>query len=206
MAKKTYSVASISSKKRGKFTAVFIVLTVYCFSFSLALTTDFFDKSVKSSQIVIKSEYELNRKLNINTASYDELILLHSIGDVLATRIIDFRSNVHSFESIDEIRLVYGIDEVIFSKIKDEICVADYNVLDKKQNMATSVKFPVDLNTCSLYELSQIPEVSKDVAEKLIDLRTKIGKFDRIEEVLMVDSIGKKLYNTIINYAYVKRQ
>ncbi|MDF2616972.1 MAG: hypothetical protein K0Q47_1628 [Sedimentibacter sp.] len=61
-------------------------------------------------------------KININTASKDDLMSLTGIGDVYAERIIDYRS-VKVFSSIEEIKDVQGIGDKIFEKIKDSITI-----------------------------------------------------------------------------------
>lgn len=61
-------------------------------------------------------------KININTASKDNLMSLPGIGEVYAQRIIDYRS-VKVFSSIEEIKEVQGIGDKIFEKIKDSITI-----------------------------------------------------------------------------------
>lgn len=60
---------------------------------------------------------------NINTAGSDELIKLPGIGEVLAERIIDYRSENGAFESISDIMAVTGIGEAKYLAIRDYICV-----------------------------------------------------------------------------------
>ncbi len=61
-------------------------------------------------------------KININTASKDNLMSLTGIGEVYAQRIIDYRS-LKVFSSIEEIKEVQGIGDKIFEKIKDSITI-----------------------------------------------------------------------------------
>lgn len=61
-------------------------------------------------------------KININTASKENLMSLPGIGEVYAQRIIDYRS-VKIFSSIEEIKEVQGIGDKIFEKIKESITV-----------------------------------------------------------------------------------
>lgn len=64
-----------------------------------------------------------NKKININTASIEELQKLPGIGPAKARAILDYRTNNGSFESIEEIKKVKGIGEKIYEKIKELIDV-----------------------------------------------------------------------------------
>lgn len=61
-------------------------------------------------------------KVNINTASKDELKTLKGIGDTLAQNIIDYRKE-SKFEEIEDILNVNGIGESKYEAIKEYICV-----------------------------------------------------------------------------------
>lgn len=60
--------------------------------------------------------------ININTASADELKSLNGIGDVMAERIIEYRSS-NAFKSKEDIMSVEGIGSKTYEKIKDRIAV-----------------------------------------------------------------------------------
>lgn len=62
-------------------------------------------------------------RVNINTATLEELTTLPGIGDTRARAIIDYREQNGAFGSIEDIMQVTGIKEKSFSKIKDSICV-----------------------------------------------------------------------------------
>lgn len=61
-------------------------------------------------------------KVNINTATKDELQNLPGIGPALAEKIIEYRQN-RKFSNIDDIKKVSGIGEKRFDAIKDFIIV-----------------------------------------------------------------------------------
>ena len=62
-------------------------------------------------------------KININTASMEELDKLSGIGPSLAKAIIDYRTKNGPFKKIEDINDVKGIGDALFEKIKDQITV-----------------------------------------------------------------------------------
>lgn len=66
-----------------------------------------------------------NGKININTASTEELETLPNIGPVKAQAIINYRNEHGPFQKIEDIINVSGIGPVTFDKIKDSITVGE---------------------------------------------------------------------------------
>ena len=64
------------------------------------------------------SEKKATYPVNINTASKRELDALPGIGEVLAQRIIDYRSANGPFSTVDELTKVKGIGEKTLEKLK----------------------------------------------------------------------------------------
>lgn len=62
-------------------------------------------------------------KVNINTASADELMKLSGIGESKAAQIISYREKNGAFKKIEDIMNITGIKEGVFGKIKDDITV-----------------------------------------------------------------------------------
>ena len=56
-----------------------------------------------------KAKLAQGAKVNINTASADELAKLPRVGPKMAQRILEYRSAHKSFKSVDELRNVKGI-------------------------------------------------------------------------------------------------
>lgn len=64
-----------------------------------------------------------NGKVNINTASEEELTTLTGIGNTRAKSIVEYREINGGFQTIEDLMKVDGIKEGVFEKIKDSITV-----------------------------------------------------------------------------------
>lgn len=62
-------------------------------------------------------------KININTATSDELKELNGIGDSKAASIIQYREENGAFAKPEDIINVSGISQTLYEKIKDFITV-----------------------------------------------------------------------------------
>ena len=77
-------------------------------------------ENVKEDNITTKKE---GTKVNINTASLEELDQLPGIDYAIAQRIIDYRSEHGEFKKVEDIQEVKGIGDAKFNEIKDDITV-----------------------------------------------------------------------------------
>ncbi len=65
-------------------------------------------------------------KININTATVEDLVQLKGIGDVYAKRIVAYREAHGAFESIDALINVKGISKKTVEKNKHKITTVDH--------------------------------------------------------------------------------
>lgn len=63
------------------------------------------------------------KKVNINTATAEELMTLKGIGEKKAEAIIEYREAHGPFESIEDLKNVKGIGEKVFESIEAEITI-----------------------------------------------------------------------------------
>lgn len=120
-------------KNKILFILISVIYVLFCacivlgVSWHRASTTEFIKQDIFSE--VTEGEASdsaqisdnIAEKVNINTATKEQLIALPGIGEVTAQRIIDYRNEYGRFATIDEIKNVKGIGEVKFEKIKDLI-------------------------------------------------------------------------------------
>jgi len=59
--------------------------------------------------------------ININTAGIDELDKLSGVGPAIAQRIIDYRDKSGGFKDVNEIKMVSGVGDILYEKIKEQI-------------------------------------------------------------------------------------
>lgn len=79
----------------------------------------------KVGENIEKSQFPISnvqsKVVRLNSASLEELDKLDGVGPAIAQRIIDYRTENGGFKSVEEIKLVPGIGDKMFEKIKDEI-------------------------------------------------------------------------------------
>src|SRR5258706_485535 len=81
--------------------------------------------ATKSSTARAGAKVGPGEKININTANVTELDKLPGIGPAKAQAIIDYRTQIGNFKSIEDIQKVKGIKAGEFAKVKDHIKTAD---------------------------------------------------------------------------------
>ncbi len=70
-----------------------------------------------------ENHIQIHNKININSATQQELQKLKGVGPALASRIIAYREEIGRFDNIDEIKHIKGIGDKLFEKIRPYIIV-----------------------------------------------------------------------------------
>lgn len=77
----------------------------------------------KESNTMESFENKDSNKVNINTATVQELDSLPGVGEATANKILNYRQENGKFKSVEEIKNVNGIGEKKYEDLKDAICV-----------------------------------------------------------------------------------
>jgi competence protein ComEA len=78
-----------------------------------------------SSGVALAAKPAPTGKVNINTASVDQLTTLPGVGPKLAARIVEYRQKSGAFKSAQELMNVQGIGEKNFQSIQSYLTVGD---------------------------------------------------------------------------------
>lgn len=70
-----------------------------------------------------KGKAQSTEKVNLNTATAEQLQTLPGIGPAMAKRVLEYRAKVGKFTKVEEILNVKGFGEKRFQKIKDRLLV-----------------------------------------------------------------------------------
>jgi competence protein ComEA len=55
----------------------------------------------------------------------------------------------------------------------------------------------INLNSATVEQLESLPGIGPAMAKTIVEHRTKVGKFNRIEEIMKVKGIGEKKFQKI---------
>ncbi|MDK2907442.1 MAG: competence protein ComEA [Petrotoga sp.] len=136
------------------------------------------------------NSYQEN-KIDLLTASVEELIGLPGIGPAKAQAIINYRQE-KGFREIEDIMNVSGIGKKTFSNIKDYIYLSEviYEVMDDK----------VNINEASSEELESLPGIGEVSAQKIIEYRAikRISSLDDLKKIGIPYSTIEKMEGKIV--------
>ncbi|OOC47672.1 competence protein ComEA [Thermosipho sp. 1223] len=171
---------------KEKYFKEFVIL----FLIFLVLTTAVFQKKeiVHEKQKRVYSE----QIIDINTATYDQLLALPGIGPTKAKNIIDYREKNGMFYALDDLLNVSGIGSSTLKKMKPFLRLSKVKNVTKEK-----VEDKININTASIDELMKLPGIGKVKAREIINYRNKNGLFSSKDELLNVKGIGPKTLEKI---------
>ncbi len=103
-----------------------LVVSLYIIGLSIWQNRTYEPPVINEEPIYVESEVRTtqeNPKLNLNSATKEELMTLDGIGEKTAERILIKREQLGTFRVIEQLQEINGIGEVTFNRIKDYITV-----------------------------------------------------------------------------------
>ncbi|MFP2997680.1 helix-hairpin-helix domain-containing protein [Spongiivirga sp. MCCC 1A20706] len=152
---------------------------------------DFKNTKKKSTSVSKKSKVPIVVK-DMNAVSEEELKQISGIGDVLAARIIKFRTALGGFLIEDQLYDVYGLKPEIVNKLKERYAVLTKPTIEK-----------LNINEVSAYDLSSLTYINYPLAKQIIAYRDSVGGFQSIDELTKIQGFPVKKINRIGLYLLI---
>ncbi|HPQ20027.1 MAG TPA: ComEA family DNA-binding protein [bacterium] len=144
-------------------------------------------------------------RININTATIDDLVKLKGIGPSTAETIIAFREKNGPFASFEDLAKVPGLGEKKIAKFKDKITFGKIDKKILKEKLAITADGKINLNLATEEDLVKVEGIGPGTAKKIIKYREEHKKFKSVEELREVPGIGQKKFEQISKYLTVTR-
>jgi len=135
-----------------------------------------------------KSKFTEPLLVNINQADSFEFRKLSGIGEKYSSRIVRYRNWLGGFHSKEQLLEVYGIDSTLF------ITISPY--LQMEGNSLRRV----NINYCSVKDLSSHPYISHKLAKLIVKYREHHGTYSSLEELKKIPLIDEQLFRKIAVY------
>ncbi|GCC28956.1 endonuclease/exonuclease/phosphatase family domain-containing protein 1-like isoform X2 [Chiloscyllium punctatum] len=162
-----------------------------------------FSAACNFSNILVNQE-----RLNINTATEEELMTLPGVNRMVAQNIVEYRECIGGFKKVEDLALVSGIGAARLEQVKLEICVTNSKSIGSAQHSPSSTrKDPysetlssasrINVNTATVAQLMNLQGISDRIARGIVSYRKECGPFETVDDLLKVTSVSSSLLNAV---------
>jgi competence protein ComEA len=135
-----------------------------------------------------------------NTVTREQLIAL-GFKEKTANTFINYRSKGAHFNSKQDVKKVYGVNEELFNRISPYILIPNTGQKPSsfaQQEPKTKKQIRViELNTADSVSLLPLPGIGPSFAKRIIKYRDLLGGYYAIEQLKEVYGFTDSLYNTV---------
>lgn len=140
-------------------------------------------------------------KVNLNTATIEDLMQIEGIGEKTAQNIITYREKIGKYTFLEQLLDVEGIGEKKLDAWKSYLILDGVvtTTTSSTQSATTTTATTVfsgvlNLNTATKEELMLISGIGEATATKIVEYREHIGGFTSLEQLMEIDGIGEKKF------------
>uniref|UniRef100_A0A8C6MZL7 Endonuclease/exonuclease/phosphatase family domain-containing protein 1 n=1 Tax=Mus spicilegus TaxID=10103 RepID=A0A8C6MZL7_MUSSI len=176
-----------------------------------------FSAACNFSNILVNQE-----RLNINTATEEELMTLPGVTRAVARSIVEYREYIGGFKKVEDLALVSGVGATKLEQVKFEICVSskgnsaqhspsslrrDLLAEQQPHHLTTTVPLTprVNINTATLAQLMSVRGLSEKMALSIVDYRREHGPFRSVEDLVRMDGINAAFLDRIRHQVFAER-
>lgn len=153
---------------------------------------------------------------DLNAADIPSLMRVDGVGEGLAAAIVRYREEIGGFVRRSQLMDISGIGETLMSQIMAEFEITGElpetgppPVNDTKTTTTITTEktppVPQNLNEIGREALLDIPEMTEQLADEILDLRGKIKAFHTVYELCLLDGISEQFVTErICPYLYIE--
>ena len=149
-----------------------------------------------------------SQRIDLNSATHAELLLLPGVGENLAERIVQVRAKA-PFQKVDDLRKVSGIGPATLERLRAWVFVAvearpasapsglpitvePSRRPGAKPKKGTGLTQAINVNSAAADELQQIPGIGPKLSARIVDERAR-KPFQAVADLRRVPGIGPKI-------------
>ena len=136
--------------------------------------------------------------IDINSADSASWAALPGIGAVLSRRIVRYREMRGGFQSLQDLRKVYGLSDSVYQLLLPFLRVSSAPTLTTK---VASIDTAF-LNRSTVKQLMIRMGISYEVARAIVGFRQQYGSFQQVEDLRKIAFIHDSLYRQIMRANY----
>lgn len=114
---------------------------------------------------------------DLNKAEAEELQKVNGIGEVLANRIVNYRTKIGGFRSEIQLKDIYGLNYETREKLRQQFQVFK----DEEFGL-------ININKAKILDLVDVPYIKYELAREIIDYRQLHEKISSFEELSKIES------------------
>ena len=142
-------------------------------------------------------------RIEINTASAQELARLPRVGLALAQRIVAYRDSVGPFASLATLDSVSGIGPGMLRVVSPHLAFSF--VAGRERSLSTLSPHPppdtlptlVNLNSATSAELEKLPLIGPSRAIAIVQWRERHGTFKDMDDLVLVPGVSRRMAEAI---------
>ncbi|XP_046794083.1 endonuclease/exonuclease/phosphatase family domain-containing protein 1 [Gallus gallus] len=168
-----------------------------------------FSAACNFSNILVNQE-----RLNINTATEEELMTLPGVTRAVAQNIVEYREYIGGFKKVEDLALVSGVGAAKLEQVKFEICVsskgssAQHSPSSLRKDPASEHHLSatkININTATPAQLMSIRGITEKIANSIVDYRKEHGPFKSIEDLVRMNCINSSFLDKIRHQIFAER-